>query len=234
MKMSKQIRKNHSSASRRGGQGSKIKRIANEYDLQGLGDELVSRWLGEDGYERESLRDLADRVNNRLIHAAVDDSFTLLDGEAENIRRLLTDNDVTAGMRTETRQNLKNKGIKIDNLESSLISYQSVYNYFKRDRDISRESQETTNRPEASLESIQKLANRLRAIVTNNIEQWVRNDVVTDGSYNVDVALRVTCQHCGERWSPTTFLDQNGCQCTHDTEHAEGNEDVTSSDTETV
>ncbi|CCC40567.1 rod-determining factor RdfA [Haloquadratum walsbyi] len=216
--MSKQIRKEYSSASRRGGKGSKIERIADEYDLSGLGDELVFRWLGENGYERESLRDLADRVNNRLIHAAVDDSLTLLDGEAENIRRLLTDDDVTMGERTETRQNLKHKGIDINHLESSLISYQSVYNYFKRDRNISRKSQETTQDPTSSLEPIQKLANRLRAIVTNNIDQWTRKNVVTDGSYDVDVAVWITCQDCGERWSPAAFLDESGCQCTNTTE----------------
>lgn len=208
------------SVSRRGGKGSKIERIAGEYDLQGLGDELVSRWLGEGEYERESLRDLADRVNNRLIHAAVDDSITLLDGEAENICRLLIDDNVTAGMRTEARQSLKNKGIDIDNLESNLVSYQSVYNYLKRDRNVSRKSQETTHTSEAALEPIQKLANRLRAIVANNIDQWIRKDVVTHGSYTVDVAVRVTCQHCGERWSPAAFLDDDGCQCTHNTEYS--------------
>lgn len=211
--------KKSSPAPRRGGQGSKIERVADEYDLPGLGDELVSRWLGEDGYERESLRDLADRVNSRLIHAAVGDSFTLLDGEAENIRRLLIDDaDVTAGMRTETRENLKYKGVNIDRLESNLISYQSVYNYLKRDRDVSRESQEATYDPTSSLEPIQKLANRLRAIVRNNIEKWTRKNVITDGSYDVDVSVWITCQHCGDRWSPATFLDESGCRCAHDTE----------------
>lgn len=216
--MSNQIQKEHSSASRRGGKGSKIERVADEYDLSGLGDELVFRWLGENGYERESLRDLADRVNNRLIHAAVDESLTLLDGEADNIRRLLTDDDVTTGKRIETRQNLKHEGVDINRLESSLISYQSVYNYFKRDRNISRKPEQSAHDPTSTLEPIHKLANRLRAIMRNHIKQWTRNDVVTDGSYDVDVVVWVTCQHCGERWSPTTFLDESGCQCAHDPE----------------
>jgi hypothetical protein len=212
---------------RRGGQGSKIERVVDEYDLSGLGDELVSRWLGEDGYERESLRDLADRVNNRLIHAAVDDSFTLLDGEAENIRRLLIDDDdVTAGARTEARQSLKHKGVDIDHLESSLISYQSVYNYLKRNRNVSRESQETTDDPASTLEPIQKLKNRLRVIMGNKIERWTRKNVVADGVYDVDVAVWITCQHCGERWSPTAFLDESGCQCTRNINHSEYNTDT--------
>lgn len=43
------------------GRWSKVARRINEYDLEGLGEEMARRWTAED--DRWSLRDLADHFN---------------------------------------------------------------------------------------------------------------------------------------------------------------------------
>ena len=217
-----------SSYSRRGGKGPKIERVADRYDLSGLGDDVVARWLGKDGYEQESLRDLADRVNERIIDAAIDDSTNLLDGEAANIYRLLTadDDDVTVGMQTEARQSLKHDGVNVERLEADLITYQSVYNYCKDHRGVSRSSPSQEKNPESSLSHVRKLAGRLQAIVESTVTRWVKNDVLEGGSYEVDIEIWVTCQNCGERRSPKALLDAGGCQCPRETDPQNKKEQV--------
>ncbi|ERG95634.1 rod-determining factor RdfA [Haloquadratum walsbyi] len=207
-----------SSYSRRGGKGPKIERVANRYNLSNLGDEVVDRWLGENGYEQESLRDLADRVNRRIIDAAVNNSTNLLDGEAANIYRLLTadDDDVTSGMRTEARQSLRHDGVNVEQLESDLITYQSVYNYCKDHRGVSQSSSKQHSSPESSLSYTRKLAGRLQAIMEQNLTRWIKNEILSGGSYEVDIEIWITCQRCGERRSPERLIDVGGCQCTHE------------------
>jgi|APHM01.1.fsa_nt_gi hypothetical protein len=209
-----------SSYSRRGGDGPKIERVADRYEISELGDEVVARWLGENGYDQESLRDLADRVNRRIIEAAVASSTNLLDGEAANIYRLLTgdDDDVTAGMQTEARQRLKHDGIDVERLEADLITYQSVYNYCKDHRNVSRSSGETTNNPASNLTHMRKIAGRLQAIVENNLAQWIKHNVIDGGSYEVNIEIWVTCQDCGARRSPKRLIDSGGCQCASESE----------------
>lgn len=217
-----------SSYSRRGGTGPKIERVADRYNLSDLGDEVVARWLGEDGYDQESLRDLADRVNKRIIEAAVDDSTNLLDGEAANIYRLLTadDDDVTAGMQTETRQDLKHDGVDVERLEADLITYQSVYNYCKDHRDVSRSSGTKTKNPDSNLTHMRKIAGRLQAIVESTVTRWIKNGIINNGSYEVDIDIWITCQDCGDRRSPKALVDSGGCQCTRDSDQSDADIDT--------
>ncbi len=154
-------------------------------------------------------------MNKRIIEAAVASSTNLLDGEAANIYRLLTADadDVSAGMQTEARQRLKHDGIDVERLEADLITYQSVYNYCKDHRSVSRSSGEKHNNPASNLTHMRKIAGRLQAIVENNLTRWIKNNVINGGSYEVDIEIWVTCQDCGARRSPKTLVDSGGCQC---------------------
>ena len=50
---------------------TKVRRVIETYSLSGLGEELAARWVGE-GYDRESLRALADRFNRRVLAASME------------------------------------------------------------------------------------------------------------------------------------------------------------------
>ena len=198
----------------RGGRGPKVERVAREYSLDGLGDELVQRWAGEEG-EQWSLRELADLVNQRIVQAAQSQAgIHLLDGEAENFYRLLTDDDVTAGMRTDARRSLMENGVNVDALEDAFVSYQSVYNYLTKHRGVSREAQQSAERTvEREIESVRKLQARLQKVTTDVVDRWKRNDAVDLNEYDVEVDVRVTCPDCDVRLTPSALAEAAGCDC---------------------
>ncbi len=53
--------------------GCKLGRISDRYDLIGLDTDLDASWTGE-GDERSSTRELAARVNRRVLRAALKDA----------------------------------------------------------------------------------------------------------------------------------------------------------------
>ncbi|KAB1187548.1 MULTISPECIES: rod-determining factor RdfA [Haloferax] len=208
------MRNSGNKVSRRGGRGPKIERIADRYGLPDLGDDLVAAWLG-DGEEQRSLRELEADVNKRLIHAALDEAGAhVLDGETDNFYRLLTSDDVSAGSRTAARNALREKGVDVDQLESDIISYQSVYNYLKRHRNVERESTDDDETAvESGLSTIRKLRSRLRTVTIDVIDRLVKANEVFIGSYEVDVDIRVTCTDCETRMTPTALLSSGHCNC---------------------
>ncbi|WP_416840453.1 rod-determining factor RdfA [Haloferax sp. DFSO52] len=205
--------------SRRGGRGPKIERIAERYDIAGLGDDLVEAWVGESG-EQRSLRELETDVNKRLVRAALDQAGAhVLDGEADNFYRLLTSDDVTAGSRTAARNSLREKGVDVDQLAADIVSYQSVYNYLKRHRNVEREStDDDQTAAESGLDTIRKLRSRLRTVTTDVIDRLVNANAVFIGSYEVDVDIRVTCTDCETRMTPTALLSSGHCNCERPTD----------------
>jgi hypothetical protein len=79
---------------------SKVARLIEEYELGGIGEEFERRWTREE--DRSSLRDLADEFNRRLLRAALERTGDApLDGEVDNLYRLLTGDDVTSGVRQQ-------------------------------------------------------------------------------------------------------------------------------------
>ncbi|ELZ77959.1 hypothetical protein KU306_02185 [Haloferax larsenii] len=203
--------------SRRGGTGPKIERVAERYGLSGLGDELVAAWLGE-GREQRSLRELETDVNKRLIRAALDEAGAhVLDGEVDNFYRLLTDDDVSAGSRTAARNSLRENGVDVEQLEADIISYQSVYNYLKRHRNVERESTEEDDETatKSGLDTIRKLRARLRVVTTDVVDRLVDSGAVFIGPFEVDVDIRITCTDCETRLTPTELLTTGHCRCEH-------------------
>ncbi|WP_411967204.1 rod-determining factor RdfA [Haloferax sp. YSSS75] len=211
----------NSPVSRRGGRGPKIERIAERYEIPELGDDLVAAWLGE-GRQQRSLRELEVDVNKRLVRAALDKAGAhVLDGEAENFYRLLTSDDVTAGSRTAARNSLREKGVDVDQLEADIISYQSVYNYLKRHRNVERESTDSDeSSTDSGLDTIRKLRSRLRTVTAGVIDRLVNANEVFIGPYEIDVDIRVTCTDCETRMTPTALLSSGHCNCTRRTDGA--------------
>ncbi|WP_082682194.1 rod-determining factor RdfA [Haloferax profundi] len=207
------MRNTNQSISRRGGKGPKIERIATRYGLTDLGDDLVAAWLG-DGREQQSLRELETHVNKRLVQAALEQAGAhVLDGEVDNFYRLLTSDEVTAGSRTEARNALREKGVDIDQLESDIISYQSVYNYLKQHRNVERERTDDESAVESGLNTIRKLRSRLRTVTIDVIDRLIKSNEVDIGPYEVDVDIRITCTDCEKRMTPTALFSSGHCDC---------------------
>lgn len=194
---------------------TKVARLLEEEPLEGLGLELEQRWLGE-GYERESLRALARRFNIRLLEERLSQAGqSPLDGEAENTYRLLTDDDVSAGMRIQAERELERASIDIEALRSSFVSHQAIHTFLTTDRELEGPGNETSpeERLEKDTDSIQRLSSRLAAVTEDTIERHASSGSLEDESVSVLVDVNVLCDACGEQHDVRTFLEKGGCGC---------------------
>ncbi|MEA5388216.1 hypothetical protein VB773_00660 [Haloarculaceae archaeon H-GB2-1] len=188
-------------------------RLIAEYDMEGMAEELERRWLGE-GIERRSLRDLADEFNRELLRRAMSDAgVSPLEGEVNNLYRLLTDSDVSSGERTRARRSLESDDVDVDSLTRDFVSHQAIHTYLTKYRDVSQPSTDPEDKVEKDSETIRKMRNRLAAITTKTLENLSRTERISLGDFTVFVDVRVTCTDCNATYSVSDLLTRGGCEC---------------------
>lgn len=198
---------------------SKVARVIDEWDLDGVGDELEASWLAT-GDERRSLRSLADWFNRQLLAAAyerADEQFE--EGQLERTYELLTDDDVGSGARAEAETRLEQRGVDVEALKAAFVSHQSVYTYLTEHRGVSRPSDDASDADqiEKTGDAIRRLVSRTKAVVRSNLETLHNTDRITIGSFTVFVDVQVFCQDCESQYSVEDLLSNRGCACS-DTE----------------
>jgi hypothetical protein len=196
---------------------SKVGRLIGKYDLPGAGEWLIDAWTGN-GEERRSLRDLADSFNERLLRAAMDDAgMTTLDGEVANTYRLLTDEEVSTGVRTRAETTLERNGVDPDELRSDFVSHQAIHTYLTRDRGATRPAEPPAGeRIENAESAIQRLGSRLVAVAEKRLQSLRDGGTISLGEFSVLLDLRVVCEDCGTHAAIPTLLDDGGCECSTD------------------
>lgn len=195
-----------------GGRRLKVKRLVDEYDLQGLGSDLERRYTSEDD-ARSSLRDLVDHVNREILRTALEETETdLLPCEAANHYRLLTGEDVTSGQRTEVRARLEQAGVDVDALECDFVTYQAVRSYLQRIRGIDYEGP-LTRTPSRDLDSVGRLRGRTAAVTESKLEQLRESGTVTLGRFRAIVDVIVVCEDCDRQFDVDDLVERGGCDC---------------------
>jgi hypothetical protein len=198
------------------GRGGKVARVIERYGLGGLGAELEAQWTGAAG-EQYSLRELAERFNLRVLEAALEEAgVRSLEGDAETRYRLLTNDDVSAGMRQQARRELERAGVDVEGLESAFVSHQSIYTYLTDHRGATHPSNaepDPEERIRNEIDKINALARRTEAVTTDSVERLVSAGLLDGGEPSVFVDVRVTCEACGAVNSATSFLESGGCSC---------------------
>jgi hypothetical protein len=196
---------------------SKVGRLIEKYDMGGMDQELEDRWLGN-GYESQSLRSLADWFNERLLEARLMQAGKdPLDGEVTNLYRLLSEDDVTAGMRVEAEATLEHHGLDPETVRTEFVSHQSIHTYLTEFRGASKE-RSVDDRAKSVRTTIQRLQSRLVAVAENNLGQLRNTGKLTIGEFTVLLDVQVLCEDCGASYSITDLLDRGGCDCKTDTE----------------
>ncbi|MBX0305923.1 rod-determining factor RdfA [Haloarcula salinisoli] len=192
---------------------SKVARLIEAYDLAPLGADLEAAWLGEAG-ERQSLRDLADRFNRALLLAAVRDAgMDVVDGEAQNYYRLLTEDSVSAGRRVEAENRLDAAGVDVDALRENFVSYQSIRHYLTEVRDASYERDEASSGVERERSVIDRLQSRVERVVRDTIDRLRTAGRLSVGEYRILVSVDVLCEDCGGQYTVGELLDRGHCDC---------------------
>lgn len=187
----------------------KVGRVLERWNLAALDDDMASRWRTGDA----SLRTLERELNVAVVRAAARESgVATLDGEAENVYRLLTDDDVTSGMRVQARRRLENDGLDVDDLTSDFVSHQTIHNHLTGCLGVEREPDDR-DPVQAAEERIRPLQSRLEAVVSDSLDGLSNGGVVTLGDHDVFTEVTVSCNECGTRRELGEFLDRGGCEC---------------------
>lgn len=183
------------------------------YDLEPLSADLRRRWGGADG---ESVRDLAQFVNERILERALDGAgVDYLDAETATIYRLVTGDGVTSGARVEKRRQLARDGVDVEGLDDDFVSHQTVYRHLTDclDAQYERPADDPTA---AALEQIRALQNRTVRVTEDRVDRLRRGGHLEGGAYSVIVDLTVTCERCGDHHEVGALLESGGCACGHD------------------
>ena len=194
------------------GRRSKVARLIDEYDLQGLGAELEQSWTAEEN--RKSLRELASYFNRQLLQRTLDEANVhCLDGELENTYRLLTDDEVSSAESTRVKRRLERDGVGVDKLKSDFVTYQAIRSYLKNHRGAEYTPAET-DPLEREATNVQKLRGRTVSVTEGKLEQFRDNDELTLGEFRTLVDIRVVCEDCNTQFDILELLDRGGCNCT--------------------
>jgi hypothetical protein len=192
---------------------SKVGRLIEEYELDGLGRELEEYWTG-DREEKYSLRSLAAYFNRQLLRRTMEEAgLNPIENDVESTYQLLTDDDVSEGVRIQRKRRLERDGIEVDELTSDFVSHQAIHTYLTKYRGASHETDDDSDPVEKSIETLQRLESRTEAVSENTIERLGNGNDIEIGEFDVLVDTRVLCQDCGTDYEVTELLERGGCDC---------------------
>jgi hypothetical protein len=201
---------------------NKVARLIEEHELHGLGDEMESRWTAE-GDERMSLRALARFFNARVLEEVLlDAGMSTIDTDLDQVYTNLTSDEVSAGVKTETRNRLERNGVDVEKLERDFVSYQAIRSYLKEWREASYERPSDEEKIDKDLESIQRLMTRTESVAVDRIEKLRNTGRISAGEFEILLSMQVLCQRCGTQYTIATFLEQGGCECMRDEDSEPG------------
>lgn len=192
---------------------SKVGRLIETYELDGMAEELAHYWRGE-GVERHSLRALATHFNQALVRSAmVEADLNPLDGEAENSYALLTESETTSGAQRKAERRLERAGVDVDALRRDFVSHQAIHTYLTDVRGLDYDGESGADDVEAKIATVQRLIGRTRSVSETVVGGLVRSGVVDVGTYDVTADVQITCRECNSQYDLTIFLRRGHCDC---------------------
>jgi hypothetical protein len=193
------------------GRRSKVARLIDEYELEGIGAELEARWTADE--DRSSLRELAAQFNRELLrHALEAADVQHLDGELENTYRLLTDDEVSSAESTRIQRRLERDGVDVDALQRDFVTYQAVRTYLKEYRGAEYTPSET-DPLEREATNIQKLRGRMVSVTEGKLEQLRNGGHLTLGEFRTLAEIQVICEDCNTQFDVLELFERGGCEC---------------------
>lgn len=186
----------------------KIDRVSEKWHLDGMDDQLRDRWA-----TGASLRDLETFYNVTVLRSAMQSAdMDTLDGEASNLYRLLTDDEVSAGKQVDAESRLKKNGLDPSTVSSDFVSYQTVRTHLNEC--LSVETTRDTQLPISDARNtVLKLLSRTESVTGRTIERLAKQNSLTITSPSVTVSVRVACSECNDEYTFSQLLARGGCSC---------------------
>lgn len=196
---------------------TKVARVIEAYDLDGMGESMEAAWTGETG-ERTSLRDLADEFNEAVLEAALRDAGT--SSVAIDTSSMYETLQGDSGSETtRTRRRLEREGIDPDELSEDFVTHQAIHTYLTKDREASF-SVDTDGLTDRKTETIEKLQGRVSAVTESAISSLANAGELDQDGYDVIVDVRAICPNCGSDSAISELIRRGGCDCTTETTDA--------------
>lgn len=194
----------------------KVGRVSETYGLPSMDERLSSRWLGTDG-ERLGLRDLKSFFNRAVLRAAMQEAgLDPLDGEVEEIYRLLTEGESPDRTWTRARDRLDRAGIEVERVQRDFVSHPTIGAHLKGCIGVEPPSSDGGDQLAKAEERVFKLQNRMEAVVRGSIEHLRDTGRLDADDFDIFVSARVVCEGCGTQYDVHDFLRREGCDCGRD------------------
>lgn len=193
------------------GTNTKVARVIQKYNLDGMGASLEAAWTGEAG-ERTSLRDLADEFNEAVLEAALrEESVSSINVDVSSTYAALCgDSDSSA---TRARRRLEREGIDVDKLTGDFVTHQAIHTYLTQEREASLPAADD-DMGDRKAETIEKLQGRTSAVAESAISSLANTGQLDKDNYDVLVDVRAVCSDCGSDTAVGELIRRGGCGCT--------------------
>lgn len=195
-------------------QDTKIARLLETYDMDGLGKQLEVAWTADEN--RQSLRELATYFNKQLLSQRLEESnIQHVEREVETFYRLLQGEEGSSADRTRIRRRLEREGVDVESLQSDFVSYQAIRTYLKNDRN----AEYTPNRTDPldrETEHLQQLQGRIGSVTEEKLDRLRDSGDITLGTFQVLVSTQVVCEECSAHMSVAELLETGGCDCSEE------------------
>ena len=188
----------------------KLGRVTEERNLGAVERQLVA----ERQDRNESLRSLARRFNRQLLRQAMTEAGNPpLEGEVTNFYRLLTDDDVSRGMRTQATNRLSENGVDVESVTADFVSYQTVNRHLKNCVGVTgKDRTRPIERAEAQ-DRVYSLQHRTREVTEQTLTQLRRANGDSFEDFEVFVNINARCTECGTHLSVDELLEGESCRC---------------------
>lgn len=194
------------------GPTSKVGRLIDEYEFDGLGADLEARWTSDDR-DGMSLRELETYFNERLLESRMRSmGVQSLEGEVSNLYHLLTGDDVSGAERTRVTRRLERVGVDVEALRADFVSYGAIRTYLLEHRGATAPEDDGSPK-ESALRLITQMRNRTDAIARNKLDQLADREDFHLADPHVYVDVRVVCGECSTQYQIEELLEEDGCAC---------------------
>lgn len=188
--------------------GCKIGRKQAKHGLHSLNEKLTLKREEE----RASLRDLARFINIQILDSAVSETGVDIVGDISSIFDAITNEDISTERRVIVTDQLRNHGIKVDEVREDFVSYQAVRHHFQNCLGISTERRGVDTVRDAR-DVLQWSQDRHENIVERTLGRLNRKDVIHLGNPSITSSVTISCEDCGAIYSLDEYLTRGTCGC---------------------
>lgn len=189
------------------GRACKVDRVIREYDLgESTDDQLLARWVGEDGRDGDGYRTLTDWFNQRLLRTVYDEhGRDVLGARVEHDYETLRGDDELE--RQEMTESLRSDGIDADRVTSDMVSWGTMRTHLQDC--LGGEKDTSPSESDWERESVSMARSFAREKVDDALSSLAsKGELAGVAQSSVSVQVQVQCEACPTRVPLDVAIDR--------------------------